>query len=192
MDIEEIMVLRGITMDFNNTSATKASQRIRDMVQIALLTAITYLAANFIQIPYGTGGVVHLGDSIIFIAAMLFGTRQAVISGAIGMAMFDGFSPYAAYAPYTFVIKAVMALIIGLIANSGGAKGNSAVKNVIGVVLAGAWGVAGYFGAEIIMYQNVLAAAGNVLGNVIQVTAGGAIALVALPALKRTRYFGSR
>lgn len=66
------------------------------------------------------------------------------------------------------------------------------VRNVIGIVLAGAWGVAGYFGAEIIMYQKVLTAAANVLGNVIQVTAGGAIALVFLPALKKTRYFENR
>lgn len=176
-------------MDLNNTSTTKTSQRVRDMVQIALLIAITYLGASFIQIPYGAGGVVHLGDSVIFIAAMLLGTRQAVISGAIAMTMFDAFSPYAAYAPYTFFIKAIMALIIGLIANSGGAKGNSAVKNIIGVILAGAWGVLGYFGAETIMYQNVLTAAADILGNVIQVTAGGAIALLLLPVLKKTRYF---
>lgn len=175
-----------------NTTTTKASQRIRDMVQIALMTAITYLSASFLQIPYGIGGVVHLGDTIIFITAILFGTRQAVISGAIAMTMFDAFSPYAAYAPYTLVIKAVMALIVGLIANSGSAKGNNMVRNVIGIALAGVWGVAGYFGAEVIMYQKVLTAAANVLGNVIQVTASGAIALALLPALKKTRYFGNR
>lgn len=192
MDIEEIIVLRGITMDLKNTSSSKTSQRVKDMVQIALMIAITYLSASFLQIPYGMGGVVQLGDSVIFITAMLFGTRQAVISGAIAMTMFDAFSPYAAYAPYTLVIKAVMALIIGLIANSGNAKGNSIVKNVIGVILAGAWGVAGYFGAEVIMYQNILAAARNMLGNVIQAATSGTIALVIFPILKRARYFSNR
>lgn len=192
MDIEEITVLRGIIMDLNKTSTAKTSQQIREMVQVAMMTAVTYLSASFLQIPYGMGGVVHLGDTVIFITAMLFGTRQAVISGAIAMTMFDGFSPYAAYAPYTLVIKAVMALILGLIANSGNARGNSFVKNLVGVILAGAWGVAGYFGAEVIMYQNILAASANMLGNVIQVVASGAIALLILPVLKRTRYFGNR
>lgn len=192
MDIEEITVLRGIIMDLNKTSTAKTSQQIREMVQVALMTAITYLSASFLQIPYGMGGVVHLGDTVIFITAMLFGTRQAAISGAIAMTMFDGFSSYAAYAPYTLVIKAVMALILGLIANSGNARGNSIAKNLVGVILAGAWGVAGYFGAEVIMYQNILAASANMLGNVIQVTASGAIALLILPVLKRAKYFGNR
>lgn len=175
-------------MEMKN-SQTKSSQKIREMVQIALMTAITYLAASFIQIPYGNGGVVHLGDSIIFVTAILFGTRQAVISGAIGMTMFDAFSPYAVYAPYTFVIKLVMALLVGLIANSGSAKGNNWIKNVLGILLAGAWGVAGYYGAEVIMYGNFLTPVPNILGNIIQVTAGGAIAIVLLTALKKTNYF---
>lgn len=179
-------------MDYKNSSITKTSKTIREMVQIALMTAITYLAVSFLHIPYGSGGVVHLGDSMIFVAAILLGTRTAVISGALGMTMFDAFSGYMSYAPYTFVIKAVMALIVGLIANSGHAKGKSLVKNIIGIVLAGVWGVAGYFGAEVIMYQNVYSAAAYVLGNIIQVTAGGVIALILLEALKRTRYFENR
>jgi uncharacterized membrane protein len=171
------------------SSQTKSSQKIREMVQIALMTAITYLAVSFLNIPNGIGGVVHLGDSIIFATAILFGTRQAVISGAIGMTMFDAFSPYAAWAPYTFVIKAVMALILGLIVNSGNAKGSSWVKNIIGLLLAGAWGVAGYYGAEVIMTGSLYAPVASMLGNIIQVTAGGAIAVVLVAALKKTRYF---
>ncbi|MDF2520944.1 MAG: hypothetical protein K0R84_1572 [Clostridia bacterium] len=179
-------------MEYKNSAATKTSKRVREMVQIALMTAITYLSVSYLNIPYGSGGVVHLGDSIILISAILLGTRTAVISGAVGMTMFDAFSQYAYYAPYTFVIKAVMALIIGLIANSGNSKGNNTIKNFIGMVLAAAWGVAGYFGAEAIMYQNIYTASVNVLGNVIQVTASIAIASVLLPALKRTRYFENR
>ena len=171
------------------SSQTKSSQKIKEMVQIAMLTAITYLAVSFLNIPNGIGGVIHLGDSIIFATAILFGTRHAVISGAIGMTMFDAFSPYAAWAPYTFVIKVVMALILGLIVNSGNAKGNNWVKNIIGLILAGAWGVAGYYGAEVIMTGNLYAPVAGMFGNIIQVTAGGAIAVVLVAALKKTQYF---
>jgi uncharacterized membrane protein len=171
------------------SSRTKSSQRVREMVQIALMTAITYLSVSYLNIPNGYGGVVHLGDSVIFVTAILLGTRQAAISGAIGMTMFDAFSPYAAWAPYTFVIKLGMALILGLIANSGGSKGNNWVKNILGIVLAGVWGVAGYYGAEAIMTGNIYAPIFSMTGNIIQVTAGGAIAVALLIALKNTRYF---
>jgi uncharacterized membrane protein len=178
----------GHKMEIKN-SQTKSSLRIREMVQIALMTAITYLSASFLNIPNGYGGVVHLGDTMIFATAILFGTRQSVIAGAIGMTMFDAFSPYAAWAPYTLVIKAVMALIVGLIANSGNAKGNSWIKNVVGIVLAGAWGVAGYYGAEAIMTGNIYTPSLSMLGNIIQVSAGGAIAVVLVTALKNTKFF---
>lgn len=170
-------------------SNTNSSPKVREMVQIAFMTAITYLSASFLNIPNGYGGVVHLGDTMIFVTAILFGTRQAVISGAIAMTMFDAFSPYAVYAPYTFVIKLVMALIVGVIANSGDAKGSNWVKNIIGIILAGIWGVVGYFGTEIIITGSLQTAQLGILGNVIQVSAGGAIAIALLTALKKTKYF---
>jgi uncharacterized membrane protein len=82
-----------------------------------------------------------------------------------------------------------MALIVGLIANSGSAKGSSWLKNIAGIVLAGAWGVVGYYGAEAIMTGNIYTPALSMLGNIIQVTAGGAIAILLATALKNTRYF---
>lgn len=178
-------------MEMKNSN-TKSAVKIREMVEISLMTAITYLAVSFLHIPYGSGGVVHLGDSIIFITAVLLGTRQAVISGAVGMTMFDMMNQYAQYAPYTFVIKAVMALILGLIVNSGNSRGDNWGKNIIGLILASAWGVAGYYGAEVIMYGNFLTPAVNILGNVIQVGSSAAIAVVLLTALRKTNYFSKR
>lgn len=175
-------------MEMKN-SRTKSSQRIMEMVQIALLTAITYISVGYLNVPNGYGGVIHLGDSVIFLAAIMFGTRQAMISGAIGMTMFDAFSPYAVYAPYTFVIKAVMALILGLIAHGGNAKGSSWTRNVLGIALAGAWAVAGYYVTEVIISGSALVPAVSTIGNVIQVAAGGAIALGLVAALRNTSYF---
>lgn len=189
MDIGSNDLFRGGHQMEMKNSNTKSSQRVREMVQIALMTALTYLSVSYLNIPNGYGGVVHLGDSVIFITAILLGTRQAAISGAIGMTMFDAFSPYAAWAPYTFVIKLGMALIVGFIANSGNTNGNSWIRNIIGIILAGAWGVAGYYGAEALMTGNLYTPILSMLGNIIQVTAGGAIAVVLLIALKNTRYF---
>jgi uncharacterized membrane protein len=175
-------------MEFKN-SHSKSSVRVTEMVQIALMTALTYLAASYLNIPSGYGGVIQFGDTIIFVTAVLLGTRQAMISGAMGMTMFDAFSPYAYYAPYTFVIKLVMALIIGFVANAAGTKGRSWVRNILGLVLAGAWQVLGYFGAETFMYKNSMTAAASVPGNVVQGSVCGAVAVLLLIALKKARYF---
>lgn len=176
-------------MDIKNSN-TKTAQRIREMVQIALMAAITYISVSYLHIPYGNGGVIHLGDSMIFITAILFGARQAAISGAIGMTLFD-IMFYPIYAPYTLVIKAGMGIIAGLIARDGLKQGNSWIRNIIGIALAGAFGVTGYYFAEVIIYTSFYSPMVNILGNVIQVTAGGAIAIFLSAALKRTKYFNN-
>ncbi len=176
-------------MQMNNLSNSSSSSKVKEMVQIALLTALTYIAVSFINIPYGNGGVIHLGDSMIFVAALLFGRKHAAISGAVGMTMFDLFSPYAIWAPYTFVVKAVMGLIVGSIAYSKGSKGESLLKNIAGMLLAGVWMVIGYYAAEVLIYGNMLAPMASVPGNVIQFSAGAAIALALTAALKNTKYF---
>ncbi len=173
-------------------SKSNASFGVRDIVQVGLLAALTYVATAVINVPNGYGGVIHLGDSMVFLAAILFGRRTGALSGAIGMTLFDLLSPYAEWAPFTLVIKAGMAIIVGTIAYSGGAKGESMVRNIVGMVLAGIWMIAGYYAAEAILYSNILAPLQSILGNVIQATAGTVIATVLLAAVKKTNYFKNK
>ncbi|MFZ5352859.1 MAG: ECF transporter S component [Bacillota bacterium] len=176
-------------MEVKNSGLSGNRLQVKEMVQIALLTALTYIAVSFINIPYGNGGVIHLGDSMIFLSAVLFGRKHSAISGAVGMAMFDLFSPYTVWAPYTFVIKGVMGLIAGSIAFSGESKGTSWLKNGLGMVLAGLWMVAGYYAAEVMIYGNALAPMASLPGNLIQFGGGAVIAYVLAVALKNTKYF---
>lgn len=165
---------------------------VKDIVLVGLLAALIYVATAVINVPNGYGGVIHLGDSMVFLAAILFGRRIGALSGAIGMTLFDLLSPYAEWAPFTLVIKGVMALIVGTIAYSGGAKGENMVRNIIGMVLGGIWMIAGYYAAEAILYQNILAPVASILGNVIQFAAGTVIASVLFVAVKKTNYFKNR
>ena len=173
----------------NKLNHSSSAKTILQLTQVALLTAITFVSASMIHIPYGNGGVLHLGDSIIYIAAILFGSRYAAFSGAAGMAMFDLFSPYAVWAPYTFVIKAVMGLIAGSIAQSGAAKGKSFSRNLLAVVAAGIWMCFGYYIAEGIMTGNFVAPLAFITGNAFQFVFGGVIALILTPILRKTGYF---
>lgn len=179
-------------METRNSKYSSTSSHIRDIVQTGLLSALTFVAAWAIHIPYGNGGVIHLGDSMIFLTAVVFGRRYAAISGAIGMTMFDIFSGFSVWAPYTFVIKAVMGLIAGTMANLGGAKGGSVVKNAAGMLLAGIWMILGYYAAEAVITWNITQPVFSILGNLIQVGAGAAIAFVIIAGIKKSGYFKNR
>ncbi|MDR3293025.1 MAG: ECF transporter S component [Clostridiales bacterium] len=75
----------------------------------ALIAALTMLS-----IPLPGGGYVHVGDSVIFLAATLLPTGYAVIAAGIGSMVADlVLAPQ--YAVATLLIKALMALIVSLV-----------------------------------------------------------------------------
>lgn len=176
-------------METNKANYTKNSLQVRDIVQVGLFSAIIFAATTAIHIPYGNGGVIHLGDSMVFLAALLFGKKKAAFAGAIGMTLFDVLNGYVVWAPFTLVIKALMGYIAGSIAYSGNSKGESLLRNAAGMVLGGLWMTAGYYIAEAIITGNVISPIIGVPGNLLQFGAGAVIALFISAALKGTRYF---
>jgi uncharacterized membrane protein len=176
-------------MTFNNF-------KTQDLVQMALMAAITYIATAVINIPSGVivKGVVHLGDSMVFLAAILLGRRKAFFSSAIGMCMFDLLSPYAIWAPFTFIIKGIMAYIAGTVAYRKNSEGNNVWNNIIGFTLGGIWMIVGYYVAGVIIMhfvtkvafgQAFVISAAEIPGNIAQVVAGMALALPLGKILKK-------
>lgn len=179
-------------METRNSSINNASSRVKEVVHLGLLSALTFVATMAIHVPSLNGGVVHLGDSMIFLTAVVFGKKYAAISGAIGMTLFDILSGYTMWAPYTFVIKAVMGFIAGSIAYMGGSKGKSVYKNAVGMLLAGIWMILGYYIAEVMITGNWVSPVASMTGNTIQFGAGAVIAFVIIAAIKKTSYFKNR
>ncbi|WP_035291016.1 MULTISPECIES: ECF transporter S component [Clostridiaceae] len=173
----------------NETSSSKAIE----LTQMALMTAIICVATMSIKIPTVMGiGYDHLGDSMIFFAAILFGRKKGAITSAIGMSLADLLSGYAYYVPFTFVIKGIMALIATTIAYRGNYEGKNMINNIFAFVVAGAWMVFGYFVAKIILvkfvlfkvdtYSEALALGlASIPNNIGQVTVG---ILIAVPLIK--------
>jgi Predicted membrane protein len=170
--------------------------KTQDMVQIALMAALTYIATAVINIPSGVivKGVVHLGDSMVFLAAVLLGRKKGFMSAAIGMCMFDLFSPYAIWAPFTFVIKGVMAYIAATIAYRKDYDGNNMWNNVLAFILGGIWMIAAYYLAGVIIMhfvtkvalaQAFILSAAEIPGNISQVVAGMILAIPLGKALKK-------
>lgn len=169
-------------------NVTISNVKVQDMVQVALMAAMTYIATAVINIPSGVivKGVVHLGDTMVFLAAILLGKRKGFLAAAIGMCMFDLLSPYAIWAPFTFFIKGIMAYIAGTIAYRKDYEGNSMWNNIIAFVLGGVWMIGAYYMAGVIIMHFVMnvafgqafvLSAAEIPGNITQVIAGIVLAL---------------
>lgn len=164
----------------------------KDLVETALLTALVFVATAFINIRLpilSSGGLVHLGNVILFAAAILFGKKKGAIAGAVGMAIFDLSSGWALWAPFTFIVRGIMGYIVGAIAYSNNKNGDSFLFNVLAVIASGIWMIIGYYITEVILYGNLLTPIASIPGNITQLAVGLVLGLPLAKILKRyTRY----
>ncbi|SUQ49927.1 Thiamine precursor transporter HmpT [Clostridium neonatale] len=164
----------------------------KDLVETALLTTLVFVATAFINIRLpilSSGGLVHLGNVILFAAAILFGKKKGAIAGAVGMAIFDLSSGWALWAPFTFIVRGIMGYIVGAIAYSNNKNGDSFLFNVLALIASGIWMIIGYYITEVILYGNLLAPVASIPGNITQLVVGLVLGLPLAKILKRyTRY----
>ena len=164
------------------------SSKIKNIVLCGLFAALTIIA-TYIHIPItpSSGGLIHLGSIVLFVAAYILLPQYAAVSIAVGMTLFDLLSGWAAWAPFTFVIRFVQVLILAcLIKNN---KKNYYI--IIGAyVLCSLWEMAGYYFAEAIIYGNWIAPMASMpselLHNIIGIVFGLPLALIAKKAIKRS------
>lgn len=152
----------------------------------ALLMAMVTVATMLIQVPVpATKGFINIGDTIIFVAALLVGPRAGLIAGGLGSALADVISGYAVWAPWTLVIKGLEGLIAGLIGFAAFRKAKGLPpRAILGLALGAAWMVGGYYiaGSVLVGYQAALV---EVPGNLLQGFGSAAIAVPLLLALRR-------
>ena len=93
------------------------NNRMQKLVLAAMFAALGCVATMVIQIPAPTG-YVNLGDAIVLLAGFTLGPAYGFVAGGLGPAMADLLLGYGMYAPGTFVIKglvAVIAIIVGFV-----------------------------------------------------------------------------
>lgn len=160
----------------------------RDIVETGLLIALVFIATRFINIRLpiaSSGGLVHLGNTMLFISAIVFGKKKGAIAGAFGMALFDLLSEWAIWAPFTFVVRGVMGYIIGSIAWKDNKKGDSVLTNIIAIIISGVWMIFGYYITEMILYGNHIKALASIPGNITQIVIGLIIGVPVAKVLKK-------
>jgi len=169
----------------------KMRSKTKDLVLSALLISLVFVATeiNF-RLPISiNGGLIHLGNTMLFMSAIVFGKRKGAVAGAFGMGLFDILSGWVAWAPFTFIIRGIMGYIIGYVSNTNDRKGNSTTWNLIGIVISGIIMIAGYYIAEIIITGNYIAPITSIPGNIIQIVFGALFGLPIVKALKKTNMF---
>lgn len=85
--------------------------KTKKIIIAALIAALACIATMIIKIPTPLKGYINLGDCIVLVAGWMLSPAYAFLAAGLGSALADIFSGYASYAPATFVIKGLMALI---------------------------------------------------------------------------------
>ena len=169
----------------NSTYSPTAATKTKALVINALFIALT-LVATFINIRLplmGNGGLIHLGNVPLFIAAFVYGKKTGAIAGAFGMGLFDLLSGYALWAPFTFIIVGAMGFLAGLISEK--VPGKRVLVNTLAVVIALIIKIVGYYFAEVIIYGNWILPFGSIPGNVMQVVIAGIIVVPLVARVKK-------
>lgn len=145
-----------------------ATQKI---VITSLFAALTCVATILIKIPSPLNGYINLGDGIVLLAAWVLPLPYGVIAAGLGSALADVFSGYFVYAPATFVIKALMAIVAYSLYKLFAKKIKSTVSRIFSGILAEIVMILGYYLFEGVLYGFVSSLV-NIPANAVQAVAG--------------------
>ena len=173
----------------NTNVQTAANDReftssVQFLTVTAIFVALTYIFTAFINVRLpiaANGGLIHLGNVPLFIGAIIFGKKTGAIAGGVGMGLFDLLSGWTLWAPFTFVIVALMGFTVGKLTED--EKHQNFKWYVIAITAACVIKVVGYYIAEVVIYGNPLAPVASIPGNLVQIGVAAVITLVVIAPL---------
>lgn len=140
-------------------------KNILKLTMAGVFAALIYAATALIAIPLPGNGYANLGDCFVILAGFLLGPLYGGAAAGIGSAISDLFLGYGIYAPATFIIKALMAVIVGIMFSRD--EKTSVRRLIFAAILAETVMIGGYFLFEIPLYGFGVAAA-DIIGNLVQ------------------------
>lgn len=162
-------------------SEKSIDNKTRSLVYTALMTTLVLLGTIVLRIPIPmTQGYVHLGDSMIFLAVLIFGRKRGSVAAGLGSSLADILGGYPFWAPWTFIIKFSMAFVAGFIIEKSSSKRKQGTHNayrIFAMAIGGLLMTLAYFIAETVMYGSAAAAALGIPWNIGQAAVGIALSL---------------
>lgn len=90
------------------------NKTILKLTYSGLMTALCFISTAIISFPVPfTNGYIHLGDAFVLSSGVILGKKWGALAAGLGSAMADLYLGYANWALPTFIIKALMAFLIG-------------------------------------------------------------------------------
>ena len=162
--------------------------KTQKIVMASLLAALCCVATMIIKIPSPLKGYLNLGDCVVLLSGWLLTPAYGVLAAGIGSALADVLVGYFVYAPATFLIKGVMALI-AYCSFKGMRKGlGGTPARIIGGTLAEIEMILGYFVFEGCMYGFAPSIV-NIPANGVQGIAGLILGLLLVKVFDKTKMF---
>ena len=162
------------------------SKSTNKIVIAALLAALVCVATMIIKIPSPLKGYINLGDCVVLLAGWMLSPAYGFFAAGLGSALADVFSGYFAYAPATFIIKGLMAIVahygFKALHNKIGNLPSRFISGIIAEILM----IAGYFVFEGFMYGFVPSLV-NIPANGVQGIAGIIIGVTLIKVFEKSK-----
>lgn len=127
------------------------NEQLKSLIKTGLFIAIIFVLTSTLKIPIAiTGGYTHLGDCAIFLGVLILGKKRGTVAAAFGAALADLLGGFIIWVVPTFLIKGIMAFIIGLIIEN--VLKNNNYNWLIGAILGGLFQIVGYTTVKIFMF----------------------------------------
>lgn len=157
---------------------------VKKMCIVAIFAALTFIVTAFIPIPINGAGYFNFSDVFIFMIATLVDPISGGLVGAIGASFADLQAGYAAYMPFTAVIKFFEGFILGIIVR----RFKSPVIHYFSFALAGVFMAGAYIIADWVLYDISVAFLAFPF-NILQGLINAHLAFFICFSLKKTRLF---
>ncbi len=157
---------------------TTTHERLHRLCMTAIFAALIFVATAYLpRIPTATG-YVHVGDALVFLAASLLPTPDAVAASALGGGLADLLTGYAVWSPASCFIKGASAL-----AFTARRSRMACGRNAAAIAVAACLCVGGYYvWGAIFVSRSWVAPVAELLPNLMQ-TAVSSVAYFALAAV---------
>ena len=155
----------------------------------AVFAALVFVVTSQIPpIPIpATSGYFNVGETVIYVTALLFGPLVGTLAGGIGASLSDVYLGFGVFAPGTLIIKGAEGAIVGFL-NQRLRKyiRNTTACAVVSVILGGLEMVLGYFLYEqFVLGYPFAAALAEVPFNMVQMLVGLIVAVPVMHAVLR-------
>lgn len=152
----------------------------------ALMAALACVATMIIKIPSPLKGYLNLGDCIVLTAGWMLSPTYGFLAAGLGSALADVFSGYVTYAPATFIIKGLMALIAFYGFKLLNKKIGKLPSRIISGIVAEIVMILGYFVFEGFLYGFIPSAV-NIPANGVQGIAGLIIGVILIKVFEKSK-----